>query len=148
MSDKEVRKRVSELLNRPRAQRSKAERAELKKLLMENQGGAPRKALVQHMMRHVRRKRAKIQRCVDRAKNIEAARAAATGSVGEMFAFVIEALEREGIRLAFPDDAPHSPNRRPPMPPRGGRPRKLPPNVIPFRRPVKKLAQGDGPKAA
>ena len=137
MSDAEVGKRVTEILNRifgSKREQFKTERAELKKLLAENQGGAATKAWAHHAFEYNRKKHG-VERVFDEATQIVEGRCddAPSDDLLEFANWIIRWLG-------------------PTMPVgRQRRPRKLPSNVIPFRRPVKKIAgaqSGDGPKAA
>ena len=173
MSDAEVGKRVGEILNRiygSTRNQFKRERAELKKLLAENQGGAATKAYAHWSIERYRKKHA-AERVLDEATKIVEGRCneAPSGDLLEFAEWIVDwmrpamparppgfsqseadAFLKAPAHLSNAEAARYARNHPAPAP-RPRRPRKLPSNVIPFRRPVKKIASahsGDGPKAA
>ena len=138
MSDAEVGKRVVEILNLTRGEpreHYKRERAELKKLLAENQGGAATKAFAHWIFERNRKKHA-AERVFIEALSIVEGRCddVPSDDLFEFTQWVVRTL-RPTMSAA----------------PRPRRPRKLPSNVILFRRPVKRIAGaqgGEGPLAS
>jgi hypothetical protein len=124
MSDKEAGERVTAILNLTHgASRAKfkSERAELVKLLNENQGGAATKAWAHWVFERNRKKHA-AERVFDEARKIIEGRCDDVPS-DDLFEFA------DWIVRWLRPTMPAAPRQR--------RPRKLPSNVIPFRRPAK-----------